>query len=121
MKITKMLNMTRSHILRVIFCSIVTMGVLVTVGIVNRVYMYVFASWQIDIIENNLSSSLPIGYIIIVLIWNYIIGIVVICLSWKYLGFPKVTMIGKYYTFINVCGCFGEGWVMEINMIKEAK
>ena len=26
MKITKMLRMTRSHILRVVFCSIVTMG-----------------------------------------------------------------------------------------------
>ena len=28
-------------------------------------------------------------YILIVLIWNYIIGIVVICLSWKYLGFGQ--------------------------------
>ena len=97
MKITKMLNMTRSQILRVVFCSIFTMGVLVTVGIVNRVYMYVFASWSIDIAASNLSGSLPVGYIIIVLIWNYIIGIVVICLLWKYLGFPRVTIFGKYY------------------------
>jgi len=97
MKITKMLNMNRSHILRVIFCSIVTMGVLVTVGIVNRVYMYVFASWSIDIAASNLSGRLPFEYIIIVLIWNYVIGITVICLSWKYLGLPRVTVLGKYY------------------------
>jgi len=97
MKITKMLNMTRSQILRIVFCSIITMGVLVTVGIVNRVYMYVFASWSIDIAANNLNSSLPMEYIIIVLIWNYVIGIVVICLLWKYIGFPKITTIGKIY------------------------
>ena len=97
MKITKLLNMTRSQILRIIICSIFTMGILITVGIVNRVYMYVFASWSIDIAANNLNSSLPFEYIIIVLIWNYVIGITVICLSWKYLGFPKVTIIGKVY------------------------
>ena len=103
MKITKMLNMSKSHILRVIFCSIITMGVLVTVGIVNRVYMYVFASWSLDIAANNLSGRLPVEYIIIVLIWNYIIGITVIILSWKYLGFPKVTIVGKYYKrFIDI-------------------
>ena len=97
MKITKMLNMTKSHILRVVFCSIVTMSMLITVGIVNRVYIYVFTSWRLDIIQNNLSGRIPFEYILIVLIWNYIIGLVVICLSWKYLGFPKITFIGKYY------------------------
>jgi len=96
-RLTKFLNMTRSQILRIVFCSIVTMSVLITVGIVNRVYMYVFASWSIDIVENNLTGRLPVEYILIILIWNYIIGIVVICLSWKFIGFPKVTFIGKCY------------------------
>ena len=97
MKITKMLNMTKSHILRIVFCSIITMSILVTVGILNRVYMYVFTSWRLDIVQNNLDGYIPFEYILIVLIWNYIIGITVICLSWKYLGFPRVTFIGKCY------------------------
>ena len=97
MKITNLLNMSKTHILRIILCSIATMSILIIVGMVNRVYMYIFASWSIDIIENNLSGRLPVEYIIIILIWNYIIGIVVICLSWKFIGFPKTTFIGKYY------------------------
>ena len=97
MKITKLLKMTRSHILRVILCSIATMSILIIVGILNRVFMYIFASWSIDIIENNLSGRLPVEYILIILIWNYVIGVVVIGLLWKHLGVPRVTFIGKCY------------------------
>ena len=97
MKITKLLKMTRSHILRVVLCSIATMSILIIVGILNRVYMYIFASWSIDIIKNNLSGRLPVEYILIILIWNYVIGIVVIGLLWKYLGIPKTTFLGKCY------------------------
>ena len=97
MKITNLLNMSKTQILRIIICSIATMSILIIVGMVNRVYMYIFASLSIDIIENNLSGRLPVEYIIIILIWNYVIGVVVIGLLWKYLGLPKTTFIGKYY------------------------
>ena len=96
-KITKLLNMSKIHILRVILCSIATMSILVTVGILNRVFMYIFTRWNLDIIQNNISSNIPVEYILMVLIWNYIGGFAVAGLIWKYLGFPKVTMIGKYY------------------------
>lgn len=97
MKITKLLNMTRFHILRVILCSIATMSILITVGILNRVFVYVFARWSLDIIQNNLDSSVPVVYILIIFIWNYIVGIAIACLLWKYFGFPKITVIGKIY------------------------
>ncbi|GAG92703.1 unnamed protein product [marine sediment metagenome] len=96
-RITQILNMTKSHILRVILCSIATMSILITVGVVNRVFYYIFARWQLDIIQNNISSSVPVEYIFTVFIWNYVIGIVIILLIWKYIGMPKITMIGKYY------------------------
>ena len=97
MKITKLLKMTRSHILRVILCSISTMAILVTIGLVNRVFVYIFTRWNLDIIQNNLTGSVPIEYILIILIWNYVVGFVVVGLLWKYLGFPKITMIGKIF------------------------
>jgi len=96
-KIPKLLRMTKTHILRVILCSISTMAILVTVGLVNRVFVYIFVRWNLDIIQNNLESSIPAVYILIILIWNYVIGITVICLLWKYLVFPKITFIGKCY------------------------
>lgn len=97
MKITKLLKMTKSHILRVILCSIATAAILITVGLVNRVYMYIFVRWNLDIIQNNISSSVPVEYILIILIWNYIVGFVIAGLFWKYLGIPKITFISKYY------------------------
>ena len=96
-KIPKLLNMTRSHILRVLLCSISTMAILITVGLVNRVYVYVFVRWNLDIVQNNIESSVPVEYMLIILIWNYIIGFVIACLMWLYLGLPKITFIGKYY------------------------
>lgn len=96
-KIPKILRMTRCHILRVILCSVATMSILVTIGILNRVFIYIFTRWNLDIIQNNINSNIPVEYILMVLIWNYIVGFAVAGLLWKYLGFPKVTMIGKYY------------------------
>ena len=97
MKITNLLNMSKTHILRIIICSIVTACILVTVGIFNRVFMYIFIRWNLDIAQSNLETSVPIEYILIVLIWNYVVGFAVAGLCWKYLGFPRVTTIGKYY------------------------
>ena len=97
MKITQMLNMTKSHILRVLLCSIVTMGILITVGIVNRVFLYVFTSWNLDIIQNNINSNVPVGVVVVVVLWNYVVGLMVVCLLWKYLGFPKITFVGKIF------------------------
>ena len=106
MKITKLLKMTRSHILRVILCSIATMSILIIVGILNRVYLYVFVSWQIDIIQYNIDSNIPFEYILIILIWNYVIGVVIIGLLWKFIGIPRVTFLGKYYKhFIDMYSC----------------
>ena len=97
MKITKLLNMTRSHILRVVLCSISTMGILVTIGLVNRVYVYIFTRWKLDIIQYDLESNIPVEYILIILIWNYVVGFAVAGLMWRYLGFPKITMVGKIF------------------------
>lgn len=96
-KITKLLNMTKSHILRVILCSIATMFILISAGIVNRVFLYVFTSWNLDIIQNNINSSVPSGVVVIIIIWNYVVGCTVACLLWKYLGFPKITLVGKIF------------------------
>ena len=96
-KIPELLNMTKSHILRVLFCSIATMAILITVSLVNRVFLYVFVSWNLDIIQNNISSNVPGGVVVVVVIWNYIIGVTVACLLWKYMGLPKITFIGKIF------------------------
>jgi len=97
MKITELLNMTKTQILRIILCSISTMAILITVGLVNRVYVYIFTRWNLDIIQNNLNSSIPVEYILIILIWNYVVGFVIAGLCWRYLGFPRITFIGKCY------------------------
>ena len=98
MKLTEMLNISKCHILRVIFCSIVTASVLVTVGIVNRFFLYIVIRWNLDIMESNIGGGgVPVEYVLVVLVWSYVVGFVVVGLSWKYLGFPRVTLIGKYY------------------------
>ena len=97
MKITQLLNMTKIHILRVILCSIATMSILITVGLINRVYLYIFTRWNLDIIQNNISGSIPVEYILIILLWNYIVGFAVAGLLWKYFGIPKITFFGKVY------------------------
>ena len=97
MKLLEMLNMTKSHILRIIFCSICTMCILLTVNVVNRVFLYVFIRWNLDIMQNNISSNVPVEVVYTVIVWNYIMGFVVIGLTWMYLGLPKITFIGKGY------------------------
>ena len=101
MKLLQMLNMTKSHILRIIFCSICTMGILLTVSTVNRVFTYIFLRWNLDIAV--LEASVPFSVIVTVLIWNYVVGVTVACLLWKYLGLPKITVIGKIFKrFIDI-------------------
>ena len=95
MNITKLLNMTKSHILRVLLCSTLTALILMVVGIVNQFFLYIFISWRIEILQSNINASLPVEYMLVVMIWNYIIGVVVIGLLWKYIGMPKITFIGK--------------------------
>ena len=96
-KLRDMINITKSHILRLVFCSIVTGVILWAVGVINRVFMYVFIRCDLDLMQNNINSNVPIEVILTVLIWNYILGFVVIGLCWKYLGMPRVTLVGKLY------------------------
>jgi len=96
-KLRDLLNITKSHILRLLFCSICTGLILWTVGSINRVFMYVFARWNLDIVENSIDSSVPVEIVFTVVIWNYVLGFMVIGLCWKYLGMPKITLIGKSY------------------------
>ena len=67
------------------------------IGSINRVFMYVFASWNLDILQNNINNNIPIEVVYTVIIWNYVIGITIACLLWKYIGLPKITVIGKSY------------------------
>ena len=82
---------------RVAGCIIFAAFILFAVGIVNNIFKYVFARWNLDIIQNNLDNNLPVEYLVIALVWNYIVGFVVIGLIWKYFGIPRVTVIGKVY------------------------
>jgi uncharacterized BrkB/YihY/UPF0761 family membrane protein len=94
------MKITRAKILRTIrvaVCIIIAAFILFTVGIVNNVFKYVFVRWNLDILQNNLESGIPLIYQVIVLIWNYIVGFVMIGLIWRYLAIPKVTVIGKVY------------------------
>ena len=96
-KIRDLLNISKSHILRLIFCSIATGLILWTVGTINRVFMYVFARWNLDIVQNSIGGSVPFIVVVTVIVWNYVVGFTVMGFSWKYIGFPKVTVIGKTY------------------------
>ena len=82
---------------RVFVCVVVAACILFTVGIVNNVFKYVFVRWSLDIIQNDLSSGIPLIFQVIVLIWNYVVGFVIIGLVWKYFAIPRVTVIGKGY------------------------
>jgi len=73
------------------------MAILVTVGLVNRVYVYIFIRWNLDIMQNNIDSSIPVEYILIILIWNYVVGFVIIGFCWMYLGIPRITLLGKIF------------------------
>ena len=97
MKLLEMINMSKSHILRVIICSIITMSILLTVSVVNRVFLYVFARWNLDIVQNSIGGSVPFIVVVTVIAWNYVVGFTIVGLCWKYLGMPKVTVIGKSY------------------------
>jgi len=62
------------------------------------VYMSIFLLVGILILYKIiLISSIPVEYILIILIWNYVVGFVVAGLCWKYLGFPRITFIGKIF------------------------
>lgn len=82
---------------RVASCIIMAAFILFTVGIVNNVFKYVFVRWNLDIIQNNLETGIPLIYQVIVLVWNYVVGFVMIALIWRYLAIPKITVIGKIY------------------------
>jgi len=100
MKLVKYLKKNKAGVARVFRLMIsvfLAAYILIVVGILNRVFMYIFARWNLDIIQNSLNSSLPGEYIVMLLIWNYIIGFAVIGLVWKYFGIPRVTFIGKCY------------------------
>ena len=100
MKLVKYLKKNKAGVARVFRLMIsvfLAAYILIVVGILNRVFMYIFARWNLDIIQNSLGSSLPHEYIVMLLIWNYIVGFAVIGLIWKYFGIPRVTFIGKCY------------------------
>lgn len=96
-KLRDLINISKSHILRLIFVSIATGVILWAVGSINRVFMYVFARWNLDIMQNSIDSSIPVEIVFVVIIWNYVVGFMVIGLAWKYLGLPKITIVGKSY------------------------
>ena len=96
-KIRDMIDISKSHILRLVFCSIATGVILWAVGAINRVFMYVFARWNLDIVQNSISGSVPVEVVFAVIGWNYMVGFVVIGLSWMFLGLPKITIVGKSY------------------------
>lgn len=95
MKLTEMLNMSKSHMIRVLLCSIATMGILLTVNTLNRVFMYIFVRWNLDI--SSLETNVPMEVVLVVVVWNYVIGFTIAGLLWKYVGLPKTTVIGKFY------------------------
>ena len=95
MKLLEMLNMTKGHVVRVLLCSIATMSILLTISVLNRVFMYIFTSWNLDLI--NTDASVPFEVVITVIAWNYILGITVVGLLWKFVGLPKITLIGRLY------------------------
>jgi len=82
---------------RVALCIIIAAFILFTVGIVNNVFKYVFVRWNLDIIQNDLETGIPIVYQVIVLVWNYIVGFIIIGLIWRYFAIPKVTTVGKVF------------------------
>ena len=100
MKLFKYLKKNKAGVVRVfrlMISVLMAAYILIVVGILNRVFMYIFARWNLDIIQNSLNSSLPGEYIVMLLIWNYIVGFAVIGLVWYYFGIPRVTFIGKCY------------------------
>jgi len=82
---------------RVAVCIVISASILFSVGIVNNVFKYIFIRWNLDILQNNLDSSLSIEYLYIVLIWNYVVGFFIIGLIIKYFTLPRITFIGKFY------------------------
>ena len=94
------MKITKHHIARIgriIISIIAATYILITIGIVNRVFTYIFVKWNIDIVQNNIDSSIPVEFILMLMIWNYVVGFTVIALIWKYIGLPEETVIGKLY------------------------
>jgi len=91
-----MMKVTKWHVLRIAFCSVMTILIFKLASVMQTLYNYMIARWMLDVIELELPVMDFNLLYWLVLFWNFFMANFIVIVIWKFVGLPEKVYHGLF-------------------------